>query len=336
MVTKIIVPTSNYDCCNRYTVGVDQWVCPTEYIVAGLDNEGGVNCRMHSGIRFPNVRVPSGATIRHAYLLLCPFQTSPLEPLPENCYRTVNTRIQAQASDDASPFSTKEDYDARPRTTAYVDWNDIPVWPQDYVFEKERKSSPDIACVIQEVVSRPGWKKGNAIVIFWSDNGSVGTDPPDNPYPWRNAYPYYVWEYGGYPVEYAPQLYIEFDVIGSVEPMRDPNEERWRHLKIWNSGEVTISSPGVSGQQNLGSAVPSGKKRRITELTIRHTGTNNTTVTLLVSGGDTKLTIDVPAQTTRVWSSQDGRVFNAGEQPAVQSSDTTGGPTYVSASGVEA
>ena len=47
------------------------------------------------------------------------------------------------------------------------------------------------------------------------------------------------------------------------------------------------------------------------------------------------MTIDVPAQTTRVWSSQDGREFVAGEQPTVQTSDITGGSTFVSATGVE-
>jgi len=113
------------------------------------------------------------------------------------------------------------------------------------------------------------------------------------------------------------------------------NPERWLHENHWEAEEVTISAAGAGGQQNLGSAVPTGKTRRIRELTIRHTGTNNTVVTLLISGGATKLTIDVPAQTTRVWSSQDGREFDAGEQPAVQSSDVTGGNTYVSASGVE-
>jgi len=114
------------------------------------------------------------------------------------------------------------------------------------------------------------------------------------------------------------------------------NAEKFLHDNHWESGEVTVSAAGAGGQQNLGSVVATGKKRRIREITIRHAGTNNTVVTLLVSGGATKLTIDVPAQSTRVWSSQDGRIFNAGEQPAVQSSDITGGSTFVSAAGVEA
>ena len=114
------------------------------------------------------------------------------------------------------------------------------------------------------------------------------------------------------------------------------NPERWLHENHWEADEVTIAVAGAPGQQNLGVAVPAGVTRRIRELTIRHAGTNNTVVTLLIAGGATKVTIDVPAQTTRVWSSQDGREFATGEQPACQSSDITGGNTYVSASGVEA
>lgn len=114
------------------------------------------------------------------------------------------------------------------------------------------------------------------------------------------------------------------------------NPERWLHENHWECNEVTINAAGAGGQQNLGGAVPAGRTRRIREITIRHAGTNNTVVTLLIAGGATKLTIDVPAQTTRVWSSQDGREFAEGEQPAVRSSDVTGGNTYISASGVEA
>lgn len=116
------------------------------------------------------------------------------------------------------------------------------------------------------------------------------------------------------------------------------NPERWLHDNHWEANEVTIAVAGVGGQQDLGVAVGAGLTRRIREITIRHAGTNNTIVTLLISGGATKLTIGVPAQSvsTRVWSSQDGREFAAAEQPAVQTSDVTGGSTFVSAAGVEA
>jgi hypothetical protein len=125
-------------------------------------------------------------------------------------------------------------------------------------------------------------------------------------------------------------------ILGQGRVATDCNPEDWLHQHHWEAEEVTITVAGAGGQQNLGSAVATGKTRRIREITIRHAGTNNTVVTLLVAGGATKLTIDVPAGTTRVWSSQDGRKFAAGEQPAVQTSDVVGGSTYVSAAGVEA
>jgi len=117
------------------------------------------------------------------------------------------------------------------------------------------------------------------------------------------------------------------------------NPERWLHIHHWQTpAEVVVAVAGAPGEQNLGVVVPAGQTRRIREITIRHAGTNNTVVTLKISGvgAATVLTIDVPAQSTVTWSSQDGREFAAGTIPAVQTSDITGGSTYVSASGVEA
>jgi len=114
------------------------------------------------------------------------------------------------------------------------------------------------------------------------------------------------------------------------------NPEAWLHDNHWEADEVTIAAAGAPGEQALGAAVSAGVTRRIRELTIRHAGTNPTVVTLLVSGGAIKLTIDVANQTTVTWTSQDGREFSPGEISAVQSSDVTGGNTYISAAGVEA
>ncbi len=94
---------------------------------------------------------------------------------------------------------------------------------------------------------------------------------------------------------------------------------------------------GAGGEQDVGGAVPAGETRRIREFTVRHAGTNNTVVSILdQTGGNIKVSIDVPAQTTRTWSSQDGREIAATLQPVVQSSDLTGGNTFVSVAGVEA
>lgn len=117
-----------------------------------------------------------------------------------------------------------------------------------------------------------------------------------------------------------------------------PNDERYRHEYHWNTpADVTIAVAGAPGEQNFGAAVGVGVARRIREVTIRHAGTNNTVVTIFdATGGNVLLTIDVPAQSTRVWSSQDGREVAATLQPVIQTSDIAGGSTYVSGAGVEA
>ena len=115
------------------------------------------------------------------------------------------------------------------------------------------------------------------------------------------------------------------------------NPERWLHLYHWNTpAEVTIAAAGAGGEQNLGGAVGAGLVRRIREVTVKHAGSNNPTVTNYdANGGNLILTIDVPAQSTKLWSSQDGREVAATLQPVIQTSDVVGGSTYVSAAGVE-
>jgi len=113
------------------------------------------------------------------------------------------------------------------------------------------------------------------------------------------------------------------------------NPARWLHDNHWEDDEVTIAVAGAPGQQNLGPVVPAGQTRRIRVLHVRHAGTNNTVLTLLVAGGAVKRSWDILAQSTRVISSEDGWEFQPGEQPAVQTSDVTGGSTFVGPEGVE-
>jgi len=115
------------------------------------------------------------------------------------------------------------------------------------------------------------------------------------------------------------------------------NPERWLQDYHWEPvAQIPITVAGAAGQQNVGAAVAAGKTRRIREVTVRHAGTNGTVITLLdAAGGNIKLSFDVPAQTTRVWSSQDGRRIAAGLQPVIQSSDVTGGNTFITLSGDE-
>lgn len=308
---------------------VHSFSVPADYIWAGITIAENAYIYEDCGMRFVDVNIPKGAIIVSAILKLAPFPTAFVEP-PQNQQDWVRTRFYGEATDNAQPFSTHEDYDARVRTKAYVDWMNIEHWTWDGL---PKVSSPNLAPIIQEIVNRPGWRPGNALVIFWCDNGSTPANPE-----WyvidRCCYPYNR-DGAGYDPQLAPELEIVYQTPGRLEPIDPRIDERYIHDNFWESGEVTINAADEAGQQNLGTPVPRGKRRRIKEITIRHTGTNNTVVTILVAGGGKKLSIDVPPQSTRVWSSGQGRIFEAGEQPAVQSSDVTGGNTYVSATGVE-
>lgn len=105
----------------------------------------------------------------------------------------------------------------------------------------------------------------------------------------------------------------------------------WEFLKQWTTGtQIDLNTAATA--QNLGAAV-TGSKRIVKKILVRHAGTNNTVVSLTV-GSTTRESFDVPAQTTRLVPLE--VVFITGEQPQVQTSDVTGGHTYVNASGIEA
>lgn len=123
----------------------------------------------------------------------------------------------------------------------------------------------------------------------------------------------------------------------TVDTGEHTNPEQWLHDFNWNpAAEIPIVLAGAPGELALGAAVGADVVRRIREVTVRHAGTNNTVVSILdQTAGNIIISFDVPAQTTRTWSSQDGRAVAATLQPVVQSSDVTGGNTMVSAAGVE-
>ena len=110
------------------------------------------------GMRFANILIPQGVNITSAKLSLYCFDPG--------IAAIVKTRISASNEDDAATFSGPGNFDTRwaARTTARVDWDNIPVWIPNTWYD-----SPDITTVIQEIVNRAGWASGNAIVIFWDD-----------------------------------------------------------------------------------------------------------------------------------------------------------------------
>jgi len=234
VVTLTLTANPPEQIVQRLTVAVDEIYygnnSPIGGVLAGLSPP---NLFFATGIRFSGIKIPKNVTIINAFLKLTPHEDAPITP-PENNYDTVNTRFQGQAADDAEDWpaitpgggtpAERADYDNRPRTTAYVDWNAIPHWFGDHItplagwVRGDDVKSPNLASIIQEIVDRKGWKNGNAIILFWSDNGSVD-DLGGAGWPYRRAFAEFV-DYMGYSAE-PPQVIIEYE-HGKVKINGDP------------------------------------------------------------------------------------------------------------------
>lgn len=113
--------------------------------------------------------IPQGATIVSARLMLRAYSTLATD--------TVNHDIVGDDEDTAVAFTDAVDYLARPTTAASVAWNAV-----EHFTAGGWYNSPDIAAVVQEIVSRPGWT--GPVGLFVIDNGSdagtsrrIGTAP---------------------------------------------------------------------------------------------------------------------------------------------------------------
>jgi len=146
----------------------------------GPFNDGRVTCtssdlEMHSenrvetpadwndfiGLRWTNVLVPQGATIINASIQFHVDSTDPDVP--------IVVRWKGHDVDNAPAFTHGLDFDisSRTNTTAFVDW-DIPDWVSTSD-EGPAQLTPNLATIVQEIVDRPGWVEGNAMVLKTTD-----------------------------------------------------------------------------------------------------------------------------------------------------------------------
>jgi len=113
------------------------------------------------GVRFGNLPIPQGATITAAHVQ---FQVD------EASSEATSLAIRAQAVDHAPAFTTAaRNISSRATTTASVAWAP-PAWPT-LNLAGPSQATPSLASVVQEVVARPGWGSGNALVITITGTG---------------------------------------------------------------------------------------------------------------------------------------------------------------------
>jgi hypothetical protein len=119
----------------------------------------------HVGLRFEAVDVPPGWLVTSAWLQ---FRAD------EAGSAAAALTIAGVAADDAGPFvRTAGSLSALPRTAAAAAWSPA-AWSIGQAGAAQR--SPDLAAVLQEIVDRPGWASGNALVLVVSGSGSRVAD----------------------------------------------------------------------------------------------------------------------------------------------------------------
>ena len=142
------------------------------------------------GLRFNAVGIPWGATIHNAYIQFKVDETSTEATL---------LRIVGEDTDNAAVFvSTSGNISSRNQTTAEVWWS-----PDSWTSVGQAgllQQTPDLASIISEIVSRPGWSAGNAMVLIINGTGHRVAE-----------------SYEGDP-NGAPRLFVEYSTGSANQP----------------------------------------------------------------------------------------------------------------------
>jgi hypothetical protein len=113
------------------------------------------------GLRFRGLALPQGATIVSATVQFKADETDAV---------ATDLTFRAQAADNAPTFvNTVTNISSRPTTTASAVWSPPP-WNLVGEAGPAQRTS-DISAVVQEVVDRPGWASGNALVLVVTGSG---------------------------------------------------------------------------------------------------------------------------------------------------------------------
>ena len=114
------------------------------------------------GLRFTRIDIPQGAIITSAYIQ---FQTEEVKT------GTASLQIRGEDSDDAAAFTSASfNVSSRLKTDASVDWTPDP-WGT--IGETGlAQQTPNLAGIVQEIVSRSGWTPLNDIVFIVTGTGT--------------------------------------------------------------------------------------------------------------------------------------------------------------------
>jgi hypothetical protein len=113
------------------------------------------------GLRFRNVGIPPNASIVGARIQ---FTTDEIQSV------ATGLTVEGEASDDAALFVKVDgNLTSRLRSAGTVSWNPAPWLDVGEAGAEQR--TPELTTMVQEIVDRPGWAAGNAMVFLISGSG---------------------------------------------------------------------------------------------------------------------------------------------------------------------
>jgi hypothetical protein len=129
----------------------------------GMDKEGTSFVATTVGLRFAGLAIPQGAEITSAYVQFT---------VDERAKGESSLVVRGQQADSAPAFtSATNDISARPTTAASVAWSpSAAIWAVVGTAGPDQRT-PSLTAVVQEIVNRPGWASGNALVIVVTGSG---------------------------------------------------------------------------------------------------------------------------------------------------------------------
>ena len=114
-----------------------------------------------AGLRFQNIALPQGAKIEEAYLQLVSHEAKTADDV-------AIITIYGEANDNPQTYTLDALISDRPKTSENVVWTVNEPWDLWGTYK-----SADISNIVQELVDRPGWQKGNAMafMLFGENQG---------------------------------------------------------------------------------------------------------------------------------------------------------------------
>ena len=223
---------------NIYMATIIQGTDDATYSVAGafLDSSLGIyagkdssNVALPGGWRFQNVTIAKDKIIKSATLKGNYYSTTADFPHP--------TILYGEAADDPGAWViTTHEPKTASTTTANVPWT-------FNSFSEGVYTSPDIKDIIQEIVNRSGWVKGNDLCIIWKENGVASASK----YIGFQSYNYSTTKAAILTVEYTNTFLNAPTIVNSTRPQAIPIT--CQHAKVLPptiTGTATISCNRLS------------------------------------------------------------------------------------------